>query len=92
MYQINFSRRYRKAVKKLMYSGNYDHDETEKVLSLLSQGIDLSQNYRDHQLAGDMNIYRECHIKSDLLLFYEIDPVGMIITLIDIGSHSDLFG
>ena len=54
-------------------------------------GAELPDVYKDHELRGDFNGYRECHIKSDLLLIYEVDSVGMSITLLDIGSHSDLF-
>ena len=92
MYKIRFSRRFKKSEKRLKYSGDYNQDETDKVVKLLSQGIELPQAYKDHQLKGDMAGRMECHIKSDLILIYEIDSVEMIITLVDIGSHSDLFG
>lgn len=32
----------------------------------------------------------ECHIKSDLLLIYEVDKSRNTLTVVDIGSHSDL--
>ena len=79
-------------MKRLQYSGDFDETTIEKVLSLLSQGIGLPQIYRDHELKGDFSGQRECHIKSDLLLLYEIDSVELFVTLADIGSHSDLFG
>ena len=92
MYKINFSHQYRKSLKRLKYSGDFDQTKIEKVLSLFSQGFELPEIYRDHELRGNLIGQRECHIKSDLILIYEIDSVEMIITLVDIGSHSDLFG
>lgn len=92
MYQIISSHQYRKSVKKLEYSGDYDKSSIEKALIMLSQGVELPKVYRDHQLLGDFGGCRECHIKSDLLLIYEINPTEMIVILVEIGSHSDLFG
>ena len=92
MYEITESRRYKKSLKKIILSGNFNRVDLVKVINFLSNGVELSVIYRDHQLVGDMSGSRECHIKSDLLLIYEIDHVEMCITLVDIGSHSDLFG
>ncbi len=35
---------------------------------------------------------RECHIKPDLLLVYKIEQEILSLILIDLGSHSKLFG
>jgi len=92
MYKIRFSRRFKKSEKRLKYSGNYDQDKTNRVLSLLSRGIELPQANRDHELRGDLNGFRGCHIESDIILLYQIDQIDARIILVDIGSHSDLFG
>ena len=46
---------------------------------------------RDHQLSGDYEGCRECHITPDWLLIYEVDGDELILYLTRTGSHSDLF-
>ncbi len=48
-------------------------------------------DYNDHQLKGTLSKYREIHIKPDWLLVYLINNDELILTLVQIGSHSDLF-
>nr|WP_283027241.1 type II toxin-antitoxin system mRNA interferase toxin, RelE/StbE family [Providencia rettgeri] len=35
---------------------------------------------------------RELHIGGDFLLVYRLSDKGNLITFVDIGSHSELFG
>lgn len=37
-------------------------------------------------------MYRECHIKDDLLLIYYKDKTVLVLVLVDIGTHHQLFG
>ena len=62
------------------------------IVADLQKGKELSAVYKDHALTGDMLGYRECHIKGDLLLVYKKDDVELFIDLVDIGSHSQIFG
>ncbi len=48
--------------------------------------------YKDHALKGDYKGHRECHISPDWLLIYKIYEDVLILTLVETGSHSDLFG
>ena len=63
----------------------------DEVVDLLRQGRQLEERYRDHGLTGDLAGFRECHIKPDWLLIYLIENDILTLTLIDTGSHSDLF-
>lgn len=63
----------------------------DEVVDLLRQGRHLEERYRDHGLTGDLAGFRECHIKPDWLLIYLIENDILTLTLIDTGSHSDLF-
>jgi len=65
--------------------------ELDNVGDVLASGGTLSKKYRDHKLNGDYKGYRECHIKGDLLLVYQIKNKELILLLVDIGSHSYLF-
>lgn len=59
------------------------------VVDKLLKGEKLEKKYREHQLTGKLKDFRECHLKGDLLLIYQVFEDE--IRLIDIGSHSQLF-
>jgi mRNA interferase YafQ len=61
------------------------------VVSLLAEDKTLSAKNRDHELSGDWDDHRECHLKPDLLLIYRT-PDAQILQLVRLGSHSELFG
>lgn len=91
MYQIILSKQYQRAIKKVARSGRYKISEIEKVVNLIAAGKKLEAQYKDHALKGSLAQYRECHIYNDLLLVYYIRNEELILALINIGSHSELF-
>jgi len=66
-------------------------EKIEETINILASGDNLPANYKDHKLNGEFSDCRECHIKGDLLLIYKIDKGNLVLILIDIGSHSQLF-
>ena len=90
MYQVKFTTAYKKAYK-LMKKRGLDISLLDEVVDLLRQGWQLEERCRDHGLTGDLSGFRECHIKPDWLLIYLIENDILTLTLIDTGSHSDLF-
>ena len=72
-------------------SGRFRTEELDKVLNVLASGKSLDPKYQNHQLGGEYVGCFECHIKSDLLLIYEIDEKENKLTVVNIGSHSELF-
>ena len=90
MYQVKFTTTYKKAYK-LMKKRGLDISLLDKVVDLLRQGRQLDERYRDHGLTGNFAGFRECHVKPDWLLIYLIEDDILTLTLIDTGSHSDLF-
>ena len=54
----------------------------------LRRGETLEERYCDHALSGN---FRECHIKPDWLLVYLIENDILTLTLVDTGSHTDIF-
>lgn len=94
MHLIYPTKDYEKSYSKLFRSGNKQKvlNELECVIEILASGNKLDKKYKDHNLTGEYEGYRECHIKDDLLLIYCIQKKELILVLIDIGSHSYLFG
>ncbi len=72
-------------------SGHYDLEKLEKVVDILQKGDKLAVSHKDHQLKGDLQEYRECHISPDWLLLYRVHKDQLILELIRTGSHSELF-
>ena len=95
MYGVVRTRRFERSFRKLKKSGLLKASlrrEIDAVIIRLAEGTTLSTTYQDHQLTGGLSAYRECHIKGDLLLVYERRDEVLVLLLIDIGSHSQIFG
>ena len=90
MYQVKFTTTYKKSYK-LMKKRGLDLSLLDEVVDLLRQGKQLDEKYRDHSLSGNFVGFRECHIKPDWLLVYLIENDVLTLTLVDTGSHSDIF-
>ena len=63
----------------------------ESVVDTLLQGIPLDEKYRDHELKGKNKGFRECHIQPDWMLIYLQEDDILTLTLVDTGTHADLF-
>ena len=63
----------------------------DAVIDSLAKGETLDEKYRDHALTGNFVGFRECHVKPDWLLIYLIEDDILTLTLVNTGSHSDLF-
>ena len=65
--------------------------EFERIITKLVSWEKLEEKYLDHQLKWRYLKFRECHIKPDLLLIYEIDKNKLFLYLFRIWTHSELF-
>ena len=92
MYQVVLSRRYKTALKRFSEHKNFDEERLREVVRTLARDERLDARYRDHQLSGEFKDCRECHIKDNLLLIYQKRKDILVLLLIDIGTHDDLFG
>ncbi|MCL2103867.1 MAG: type II toxin-antitoxin system YafQ family toxin [Kiritimatiellaeota bacterium] len=75
---------------KLMQRRGMDMELLHRVIEQLAQGKPLSEKHRDHALTGNFAGTRECHVKPDWLLVYQIEKSILVLTLIRTGTHSDL--
>ena len=90
MYEVKFTTAYKKSYK-LMKKRNLDVSALDEVVDLLRQGKQLDEKYHDHGLIGNYVGFRECHVKPDWLLVYLIENDILTLTLVDTGTHSDIF-
>ena len=79
--------------KRIKGSGRYDWEKIRLIVKELMNDRPLEVKHRDHELSGDYEGIRECHIEPDWLLIYNMDgPVEAgTLKLIRTGSHSELF-
>ncbi|MCG2700570.1 MAG: type II toxin-antitoxin system YafQ family toxin [Candidatus Falkowbacteria bacterium] len=91
MYSLKYSKRFKKELKKIAKQDKSAINELKKVLGLLILDRQLDKKYKNHCLKGEFKNCFECHIKPDVLLIYKIEKQELIILLLRIGSHSDLF-
>jgi len=87
-YKLSRVNNYKRSFKKIKLSDDEELSYIDVLYKLLNDEA-LEEKYKDHQLKGNFDGCRECHIKPDLLLIYKIKEE--VIELIDIGSHSELF-
>ncbi len=89
-YNIKQTNKFKKDLKNIKSRG-YDLSELDKVVNALAQGQILAEKYCDHALKGSLKEFRECHIKPNWLLIYQIYENNLILSLTRTGTHSDLF-
>lgn len=90
MYTVKYTSAFKKRYK-LMKKRGLDLSLLDNVVDQLRQGKELDEKYRDHTLKGEYAGFHECHIKPDWLLIYLIENDILTLTLVDTGSHADLF-
>lgn len=90
MYNVKFTSAYKRSYKLIKKRG-LDISLLDEVVDQLRQGKTLDQKYHDHGLTGNLKGFRECHIKPDWLLIYLIENDVLTLTLVDTGTHADVF-
>ncbi|MCI8854264.1 MAG: type II toxin-antitoxin system YafQ family toxin [Lachnospiraceae bacterium] len=90
MLKIRYSTKFKKDYKMIVKRG-YNPKLLENVLNILCTEQPLPSKYKDHQLSGNYEGHRECHISPDWLLIYKIEQSILTLTLTRTGTHSDLF-
>lgn len=88
-------------MRTLVYSGQFKRDvkmakkrgkdmnKLKDLMSLLINDQPLAYHYKDHQLTGNWNGFRDAHIEPDWLLIYKINDEELRFERT--GRHTDLF-
>jgi mRNA interferase YafQ len=88
MLKADFTRQFKKDYK-LAIKRKWDISLVDAIISDLINEIPLDDKHEDHPLSGNHLGCRECRIKPDWLLIYQVGKG--IIAFERMGSHSDLF-
>jgi len=92
MREIDYSSQFERDYKRESKSPeNKDLDKNLKlIIDFLSSDLSPPRKHQDHALKGEYVGTRECHVKPDLLLIY-FKTDKTLLTLVRLGSHSELF-
>ena len=90
MFRIIYTNKFEKDVVRCTKRG-LDLYLLEELVNNLKETGSVSTKHRPHILSGKLQGIWECHIKADWLLLWIKNEDQKIITLVDTGSHSDLF-
>lgn len=88
MYRLVRTTQFKKDYKRYRHSVK-DTAEIKRVIGLLIHGNELPPKYKDHNLHGELQKYRGCHIRPDLNLIYKKE--NNLIYFIRLGSHSEMY-
>ena len=89
MLDIVISSKCRKDLKRARRRG-LDRDAFFAVVEMLRRRETLPVRYRDHALTADRAGLRDCHIRPDWVLIYQIRETELVLVLVETGSHADL--
>ena len=92
MLDLELSTQFKRDLKKIQKQRK-NKELLNDVIEQIQYQNPLHPKYKDHNLSGNWNGYRECHITPDWLLIYKIidGDCVQILRLSRTGSHSDLF-
>lgn len=88
--KVKYSGRFRRGLRLAVKRG-LDISLLEEIVEKLRVRAVLDAKYKDHALSGKYKGYRECHIQPDWLLIYLVEDDILTLTLVDTGTHADLF-
>ena len=81
-YDVQYSNQFKKGFNKLL-------DIVDKLANMEK----LERKFKNHKLVNDKYYIDcfECHIDPDWLLIYKYNENELILLLVNIGSHSEVF-
>lgn len=83
-----YTRQFEKDVKRAKKQGK-NLEKFKIIARTLLDEQPLDPIHRDHRLVGAYAGRRECHMESDWLLIYKMEPPRLVFERM--GSHSELF-
>lgn len=89
-YEIKYASKFKKDIK-LFKGQKRKLEKTFEVIDKLARGEVLDAKYMDHPLLGGYLGARECHFEPDLLLIYQKKKDVLVLNVLRLGSHSNLF-
>jgi len=90
IYELAKTSQFKASLKRAKKRG-LDITLLENVIEKLRTDAPLDERLHNHELQGKFKGIWECHIQPDWLLLYLKDNDILVLTLVDTGTHSDIF-
>lgn len=90
MLNLRFTNQFKKDYKLAQKRG-YDLSEFESVVNALRNQQELDAKYKDHPLSNNWKNHRDFHLHPDLIVIYCVKEDELVLEMVRMGSHSDLF-
>jgi mRNA interferase YafQ len=92
MLDLELSTQFKRDLKKITKQQK-NRQLLNDIIQKLQNEDKLHQKHKDHNLTGNLDGYRECHITPDWLLLYKIikNDYVQLLRLSRTGSHAELF-
>ena len=92
MLELELATQFKRDLKKIAKQGK-NRELLNSIVEQLQNEEPLHPKHKDHNLSGNWDGYRECHITPDWLLIYKVikEECMQLLRLSRTGSHSDLF-
>ncbi len=90
MYEIIFSKKYKKIAKKFFKKHQNLKEKYTKTILLLQKNP-FHPSLRLHKLQGSLSEYHSFSIDMDYRIFIDFIIIDEQIILIDIGSHNEIY-
>jgi mRNA interferase YafQ len=91
IYEVIWTNKFKKSYKLCKKRG-LPIQELKDVVEKLRNDEVLDEKFHDHELSGQFSGTRELHIRPNWLLCYRKNQGILTLTLVDTGTHADLFG
>ena len=90
MLDLRFTNQFKKDFKLAQKRG-FDLSEFETVVNKLRNREPLEERFKDHLLSNNWKNHREFHLRPDLVVIYFIRQNELILEMVRMGIHPDLF-
>lgn len=90
MLDLRFTNQFKKDYKLAQKRG-YDLSEFQEIVDKLRNREPLDPKYKDHPLSNNWKNHRDFHLHPDIVVIYCIKNNNLILEMVRMGSHSDLF-
>ena len=91
IYEVSWTSQFKKSYKLCKKRG-LPIQELKDIVEKLRKDEPLEEKHHDHELSGNFSGTRELHIRPNWLLCYRKNHGILTLTLVDTGSHADIFG
>ncbi len=90
MLNLRFTNQFKKDYNLAQKPG-HDLSEFESLVNKLRVREPLDPKYKDHPLSNNWKNHRDFHLHPDLVVIYCIKESEIILEMVRMGTHADLF-